>query len=254
MPLTVKFAYAGSIFEVKPTIEHSTYSSCLGFVQYETDYEYGRIEHNLRLVISWKVLSEQIPNLSIEELKQLGYLLSGESEPVVIIAEIFVKEYPARWRQNMGICWSEWLSRFDEDSKAIGIRADEVAVNALYGNALNEGSVYILDRLDVHPKFRGQRIGMHLCRYVLEIVPKCSSDMIFLLADPIDSKYENGNSNCITDLNRLAEYYAAAGFSFVRIQPDEQILMEAGVSPKVSDVMPLSTIVLSSRFSAAAGI
>lgn len=78
--------------------------------------------------------------------------------------------------------------------------------------------------------------------------------MIFLLADPIDSKYENGNSNCITDLNRLAEYYAAAGFSFVRIQPDEQILMEAGVSPKVSDVMPLSTIVLSSRFSAAAGI
>lgn len=116
----------------------------------------------------------------------------------------------------MGVSWSEWLARFDEDCTAIGIRADEIVNDPNSGHCLCDGSLYLLDKLDVHPMFRGQRIGMHLCRYVLHVMPKTDSDMIFLLAEPIDSKYEDGNKNRITDINRLAEYYIAAGFRFVR--------------------------------------
>jgi|GEM_PF-565835 len=234
MSQTIKFAYQSSVFEVGPTIEHSAYSSFPGFVQYETGCSYPQILHNVRVVLTWKNLSEQIPAISLTAVKQQGYLVEEAGEPKIVVAEALIKEYPVRWRQKMGVSWSEWLARFDEDSTAIGIRADEIVHGPDHGHCLCEGSLYLLDKLDVHPLFRGQRVGLHLCRYVLNVIPKTDSDMIFLLADPIDSKYENGNYNRITDINRLAEYYVTAGFRYVRVQPDGQILMEArGSDPQV---------------------
>lgn len=227
MSQTVKFSYDGGIFEVGPTIEHSAYSSFPGFIQYETGYSYPQMQHNVRMVLSWSNLSEQIPAISLAAVKQQGYLVDETGEPKIIAAEVVIKEFPNHWRQKMGVSWSEWLARFDEDCTAIGIRADEIVNDPNSGHCLCDGSLYLLDKLDVHPMFRGQRIGMHLCRYVLHVMPKTDSDMIFLLAEPIDSKYEDGNKNRITDINRLAEYYIAAGFRFVRVQPDEQILLEA---------------------------
>ena len=261
MSQTIKFAYQGSVFDVGPTIENSAYSSFTGFVQYETGYSYLQIQHNVRLLISWTNLSEQIPAISLAEVKQLGYLVEETCELKIIVAEALIKEYPSRWRQKMGVSWSEWLTRFDEDSTAIGIRADEIVHDGQYGTCLCDGSLYLLDKLDVHPMFRGQRIGLHLCRYVLNVMPKTDSDMIFLLAEPIDSKYENGNSNRITDINRLAEYYVAAGFRYVRVQPDGQILLEASgrdsqIQVNLAYITPgsASAVGIHSRYSAASSM
>lgn len=226
MSQTIKFFNQGSLFEVQPTIEHSTYASFPGFNDYEIDYASKRINHNIRLVISWKTLCEQIPNLDCEKVKSQGYLVTSEDDPKVIVAEIFVKEYPVGWLAAMGISWSQWLEGFDEDSAAIGIRADEVWADPNYGTALSDGSLYLLDQLDVHPQFRGQHIGQHFTQFTVRILTKSIGDMIFLLADPIPSKYTNGNINCLTDINKLAAYYMQAGFQYVRVQPDGQILLE----------------------------
>jgi len=236
MSQKVKFAYGDCTFEVIPTIEHSTYSNYPGFIQYEMNCDLGWIEHNITLELAWSALSKLVPNLSLAEVKRLGYLVKEEAEPKIIVAEILVKEYPVRWRQQLGLSWSSWLARFDEDSAAVGIRADEIVNDPRNLHALTSGSLYLLDRLDVHPLFRGQHIGLHLCRFTLKILAKNLGDMVFLLADPIDSKYPNGNYNTITDINRLAEYYITAGFRFVRVQPDEQILLEEDIGSEFYNV------------------
>ena len=51
------------------------------FIQYETGYSYPQMQHNVRIVLSWSNLSEQIPAISLAAVKQQGYLVDETGNP-----------------------------------------------------------------------------------------------------------------------------------------------------------------------------
>jgi len=224
----VSVSVDGVTIEDEVVIRHSTYTSYSGFYHKDSGEDYEPIGHTVEVVLPLEFLLETNPTLTQVELRKHGYLVTEGSDPEICVAEIFVREFPSRWREEMGVSWADWLDAYDGDAYQAGIRADEVDDSMLYDLALLDGSLFLFDRLHVHPLFRKQGIGARLTKHLSFVLAKSTGDFAIILASPTDSIYENGDESRIPDGYSLAKYYERAGFTRVE-ERDGVILLEAHI-------------------------
>lgn len=190
----------------------------------EEPNEYLAISHKITVTLSTEILLDEYA-VSVEDLWKEGYtIISDGSYDAVVVAQIRVREFPNRLRELMSIGWADWLDMFDGDTYQAGIRADEVMEDLDFLGVLQDGSLFLFEDLHVHPRFRGQNVGLRLIRHLLVVLNRANGDFAILFANPRNSIYGDNDETCIDNKYALARYYERAGFTVYG--EDDAILME----------------------------
>lgn len=216
--------FNGRSIECYPDIQHDVTSSYLGFVQEEAPDLYPTV-HHIKIKLSIDGLLEDDSTIIPQKLQEQGFcVIEQDSDQWIEVASILVREFPERHRELMEMSWTDWLDAFDGDTYSVGLRADEVLEHQYCPYTLQDGSLFLFEDLHVHPRFRGQNIGLRLIRHLLVVLRRADGDLAILFANPRNSIYGD-NSARIDNKRALAQYYERAGFTIVR--EDGAVLMEA---------------------------
>ncbi|MBW7475690.1 GNAT family N-acetyltransferase [Paenibacillus oenotherae] len=146
----------------------------------------------------------------------------------IIIARLEITEFPDEWKEEMETSWHNWLDALDGDHAIVGARADQIVDEDIYEEDFYYGSLYYIWRLDVHPNFRGEEIGIKLINYTFKHLLRNAQGIVFLIAKPMQSRLSKTQIN-FNSSSRLSKYYRRCGFKRVSKERSKSILMEVQV-------------------------
>ncbi|SFF32857.1 hypothetical protein SAMN04487969_12653 [Paenibacillus algorifonticola] len=213
------------------SVTHRTFNEYLEYPEFEENYDFSPIRHGIKLVASLDMILDETKEQDIEEKLKAEYYLDDESNELVI-AKISITEFPAEWKENMEDSWFMWLDTLDGDHCVIGSRADEIEEQDLYDDPFSFGSLFYIERIDVHPKFRGQHTGINLIQYTFKHLIRNANGMVFLIAKPMQSTLSK-KKETFKSQARLAKYYEKCGFKRVSKKKADCILMETNLQDLV---------------------
>ncbi|WP_260871281.1 N-acetyltransferase [Paenibacillus sp. Y412MC10] len=214
--------------DVSPKMVYESNGTLYEFPHSEFNEEYQPIYHTISVVVSMEqidmecTLTQEVEN----QLKEKYYL--EENEDQLVVARLEITEFPNEWKEEMGDSWFNWLDALDGDYAVIGERADRIVNEDIYGEAFEYGSLYYIQRLDVHPEFRGQEVGLKLIQHTFKYMLRNANGMVFLIAKPMKSKLSK-KSNVFKSSSRLSNYYKKCGFKRIRNRSTKSIVMETCV-------------------------
>ncbi|SHN73287.1 hypothetical protein SAMN04487896_3180 [Paenibacillus sp. ov031] len=214
--------------DVSPKMVYETTGTLYEFPHSEFNEDYPPIYHTISVVVSMEqidmecTLTQELEN----QLKEKYYF--EENEDQIVVARLEITEFPNEWKEEMGDSWFCWLDALDGDYALIGERADTIVNQDIYGEAFEYGSLYYIQRLDVHPEFSGQEVGLKLIQHTFKYMLRNASGIVFLIAKPMKSKLSK-KSNVFKSSSRLSNYYKRCGFKRIRNGSTKSIVMEACV-------------------------
>ncbi|WP_260870913.1 GNAT family N-acetyltransferase [Paenibacillus xylanexedens] len=157
-------------------------------------------------------------------MKEKYYFEKNEDQ--IVVARLEVTEFPNEWKEEMRGSWFCWLDVLDGDYAVIGERADRIVNEDIYGEVLEYGNLYYIQRLDVHPEFRGQEVGLKLIQHTFKYMLRNANGIVFVIAKPMKSKLSK-KSDVFRSSIRLSNYYKRCGFKRIRDGSTKSIVMEA---------------------------
>lgn len=147
-----------------------------------------------------------------------------------VVARLTCQEFVAADRWTLGVTWHEWLDQYDSETSLVGAAADVIHEDE-DSLALVFGSLVYLQRLEVHPRFRGQRIGLRLIGHTLLSLSRAEGDTAVMLVRPVESSFDPDENAKPTRraARRLVNYYRRIGFEYVYPEPfrDELVVLAA---------------------------
>lgn len=211
--------------EILPQVTLSTYGRLFEFPEIKLD-EYTPIHHSIKLVYSLDLIELEYPlTEEIENQIKAKYYVEDNQ---IIIASLDINEFPDDWKEEMGTSWFNWLDVLDGDHAIIGARADQIVDEDVYDEHFDFGSLYYIQRLDVHPNFRGEEIGIKLINHTFNYLLRNAQGIVFLIAKPMKSKLSESQLD-FNSSSRLSRYYKRCGFKRVTKERSKSILMEVQV-------------------------
>ncbi|AWP28109.1 GNAT family N-acetyltransferase [Paenibacillus sp. Cedars] len=212
--------------EISPQVKLVTYGRLFEFPEIKLD-EYTPIYHSIKLVYPLDLieleysLTEEIEN----QIKAKYYVEDNQ----IIIASLNITEFPDDWKEEMETSWFNWLDVLDGDHAIIGARADQIVDEDVYNEHFHFGSLYYIQRLDVHPNFRGEEIGIKLINHTFKYLLRNAQGIVFLIAKPMQSKLSESQLD-FNSSSGLSRYYKRCGFKRVTKERSKSILMEVQVN------------------------
>lgn len=134
-----------------------------------------------------------------------------EYQKKLMIAKLDISEFRSEWKERIGGTWFDWLDSVDGEHSIIGVRADEIVQTKKYPNSLDQGSLFYIQNLIVHPLFRGNKLGAHLIKHSIQNLFTNQHGIVFLIAQPhVDNAHCSHSKDHLTQ--RLIDYYKNIGF------------------------------------------
>lgn len=214
--------------ELSVSVSHESFSGFLDFPEVDFNNDCYPIHHTIKLLASTDMLREDLGSLNIESELDAKYHYDKVSDELTI-AKITISEFPSDWKEKMGDSWFMWLDALDGDHAVVGERADEIEENDLYDDPFLFGSLFYINRVDVHPLFRGNKTGINLIIYTFRYLINDTDGMAFLIAKPMQSLLSD-DIEIFRSSTRLANYYKKCGFKRVSGSDPKSILMESKVN------------------------
>lgn len=135
----------------------------------------------------------------------------------LLVAQVDVREYPARLVFDAADSWTEFMDKYDDDDyiEALQrVRSMDDGVTAkrpLSGT----GSLLHLSQLAVHPLLRGQGIGRRLVAHALWENVRQDDDLATCIASPestIFTRNRRAPAHTTKAVQRVADYLGSIGF------------------------------------------
>lgn len=225
--------------ETTPVIRHAVeHPASLGFADLESFLD-GRIRHTLDVVIDYDVLSSEFgwdqggQEASAQAWSRLEGIVvtamaSQFQEGRFVVAQLIADEFPAYFQLEADWPWHDTLDAIDDDTRAVRGAIDELRRSGRFRSALNDGSLFHICHLGVHPAFRGHRIGARLIGHALWSLTRANGDLAVLLAIPTGSPFDNQEpTQTVGAIGRLVRYYESMGF--LRTDPHAPIVEGSAV-------------------------
>lgn len=168
------------------------------------------IFHHLQLMINRDEIDKKL--LLEDELNRWD-LKNGvdEDQRKRMIAKLDISEFRSEWKDKIGGSWFDWLDSVDGEHSIIGLRADEIERQNRYPHSLDQGSLFYIQNLVVHPAFRGNKLGAHLLKHSFQNLFSNQHGIVFLIAQPnVDNKLCFLPAEQLTQ--KLIDYYKDIGF------------------------------------------
>ncbi|MFF2484608.1 GNAT family N-acetyltransferase [Paenibacillus sp. NPDC058071] len=211
--------------DISPQVDLVTYGSLFEFPEI-TFNEYSPISHSVKIVYPFESIELDYPlTEDIENQIKAKYHVEDDQ---IIIARLEITEFPDEWKEEMETSWFEWLDALDGDHAIVGARADQIVNDDIYEEDFDFGSLYYIQRLDVHPNFRGEGIGIKLINHSFKYLLRNAQGIVFLIAKPMQSRLSKTQID-FNSSSRLSKYYRRCGFKRVSKERSKSILMEAQV-------------------------
>lgn len=209
----------GVVGPLSPWIHHDVGSSWVGGFGDFRSLE--PIKHEFFLTCG-PVSEEEVGPLRLKGF----YLRDREDEgPEVIVARVSIYEYPTAFKERLGISWTNWLDWDFSEFEVVGEYMDMLEEEC---EAPSVGSLFYVDRVDVHPAFRGKRFGGSLIVHALSLMRRSTDDIALLYAMPLASWFDRGSGcNRSPDaIQKLVDYYSSLGFEEVAEVENEGTLLK----------------------------
>jgi GNAT superfamily N-acetyltransferase len=205
--------------EVTPDILHTSKSQFGGFADRSSLYDAAPVKHRFDLVITRDMVDMEAglrsaarPDWDTIAGLCTPYPAEARGE-AVLAAYLVVDELPARFRRELNTTWAEWLDSMDGELGIVGEFADELA-DRPDTKALQEGSLFYLREVDVHPLFAGQCVGARLIAHAMWTVCRSAGDVAALLARPKRGRFrEFEPEGRHISRQGLVKYYERIGFA-----------------------------------------
>lgn len=131
----------------------------------------------------------------------------------VIVATTEIQQFPSRFQEGDDTVWSEWLDSIDSDLSWVGCIADRIRDRSENGELLSGGHLFYISKLNVHPRFRGQKIGLRLLAHALLAVSHSTHDVTILIATDLPGLWDpRPREQTRKRAQSLARYYQQLGF------------------------------------------
>lgn len=195
-------------YEINPTVSYESFCNFMDFPEPSFEPEMSVISHRVRIVCSLELFYDEY-EVTAEIEKQLHQKYKIDSSLNMIeIAELEITEFPNEWKDRMKFAWGYWLDALDGDHAVIGTRADEIEERNLYDNPLELGDLFYIRTLLVHPRFRGNKLGIRLIQYTFNYLIRDRIGMVFVIAQEPYSEERKRNRRPL----ELVKYYESIGF------------------------------------------
>jgi GNAT superfamily N-acetyltransferase len=210
--------------QVNPYVSNSSWSEFIDFPKVDFNIDTSPIVHTTELTIPFEKISVEMElTEEIEaEIRKNYYVENVEHDLKIVVARLRITEFPTEWKERIGVSWMEWLDAYDGDHLVVGERAEN---KDTYDDSLLFGSLFYIERVDVHPKFRGHKLGMDLISHSLWYLSRSGSGPVFLIAQPMKSVLCEEDKE-YKDTKKLVNYYRKLGFTEIRKLDSEAYLME----------------------------
>ncbi|MFE6795361.1 GNAT family N-acetyltransferase [Paenibacillus chitinolyticus] len=211
--------------DISPNVKLDTYGGMFGFPEIMFN-ECTPISHSVKIIYPLDFIELDCP-LTDEIENQIKAKYHVEDDQI-IIASLDVTEFPGEWKEEMETSWYNWLDALDGDHAIVGARADQIVDEDIYEEVFDFGSLYYIQRLDVHPNFRGEEIGIKLINHTFKYLLRNAQGIVFLIATPMQSRLSK-NQIDFNSSSRLSKYYRRCGFKRISKDRSKSILMEVQV-------------------------
>jgi len=214
--------------DVTPELIFKSRGTLYEFPHLDFNEDYQPICHTISVVVSMESIELEC-KLTDEGEKHIKTRYHfDDQEDQIVIARLEITEFPNEWKVEMDTSWFYWLDALDGDHAVIGNRADEIVHDDLYENAFQGGSLYYLERLDVHPDFRGNKLGLKLIQHTFKYMLRNANGIVLLIAKPMKSALSK-DTGTFKNSSRLSNYYKRCGFKRIKSKSRSSILMEARI-------------------------
>jgi GNAT superfamily N-acetyltransferase len=224
--LTIELPFKSLTMQVNPYVSNSSWSEFIDFPEVELNIDTGPIVHTSELTIPIEKLSLEM-KFTDENEKEImnNYYVEKNHGMKIVVARLRITEFPTEWKERIGVSWLEWLDAYDGDHLVVGERAEEKYWD---DDSLLFGSLFYIERVDVHPKFRGEKLGLDLISHSLWYLSRNGSGPIFLIARPMKSVLCEEDKE-YKDTIKLVNYYKGLGFREIKKLDSGAYLMECSL-------------------------
>ncbi|MDQ0170510.1 GNAT family N-acetyltransferase [Paenibacillus tundrae] len=213
--------------EFSPQVVLNTCGRMFDFPEMSFD-ECTPISHSVRLVYPLDLIDIELNGPLTEDIENQIKAKYYVEDNQIIIASLDITEFPDEWRLEMGMSWFYWLDALDGDHAIVGERANQIVEEDIYEDHFDYGSLYYIQRVDVHPNFRGEKIGIKLINHAFKYLLRNANGIVFLFAKPMQSTLSKAQSK-FNSSSRLSNYYKHCGFKRASKERSKAILMEVPV-------------------------
>lgn len=210
----------GEELEVVPELLQRVASRFAGFADRAALHHRVQFEHRVDVVLPRDSVEIEaaLKNARGEAWLDLlgmgsGGLGTGTGGDGFLVARVEILEFPERLRVDLHSTWSDWLGDMEHELALAGTAADDLAERP-ETRALRNGSLFVIRRVQVHSRFRGQDIGARTVAHALWSLSRADGDVAMLVVPPGD-----GSDGAPGDAARLVRYCERIGLS--RAWPDQ---------------------------------